>query len=145
MAKKIREARLQQGDRVLIGANILKVLSPDCVDEDLTVRDEKPLDSLTDPVQSANAKRTAGRMAGRIEEIPLPDLLQLLCTGKKTGVLSVAASRDAFIYLRKGRIVFCEVPGSISTDRIEEDTDNNSSTVLIGGSEARLPAMLKNY
>jgi uncharacterized repeat protein (TIGR01451 family) len=34
---------------------------------------------------------------------------------------------------------------TISTDRAEEDRSNNSSTVLIGGSEVRLPLTLRSY
>ena len=42
---------------------------------------------------------------GTIEEIPLPDLLQLLSTSKKNGVLVIRTDDDVGkIYMRKGNI-----------------------------------------
>ena len=51
-------------------------------------------------------------MSGNLEEIPLPDLMQLFGTSKKTGVLVLKTeSRIGRIYLREGRIYFCAVEG----------------------------------
>src|SRR6185295_8642838 len=54
---------------------------------------------------------SAGRpMTGSIEEIPLPDLIQLLSTSRKSGVLSVRSERGVGkIYLRKGQIYFASI------------------------------------
>ena len=44
-------------------------------------------------------------MSGSIEEVPLPDLLQLFGTSKKSGVLVIRTDDDVGrIYLRKGDI-----------------------------------------
>ena len=44
-------------------------------------------------------------MSGAIEEIPLPDLLQLLSTSKKSGILVIRTEDDVGkIYMRKGNI-----------------------------------------
>src|SRR5260370_4355904 len=54
----------------------------------------------------AHAAQSSGKtslMAGSIQEIPLPDLLQLFHTAKKTGVLIVKHSQEGKIYLRQGR------------------------------------------
>jgi hypothetical protein len=49
-------------------------------------------------------------MSGVIEEIPLPDLLQLLSTSRKSGVLSINSSGGVGkIYLRKGQIYFAAI------------------------------------
>jgi hypothetical protein len=52
-------------------------------------------------------------MSGILEEIPLPDLLQLFGTSRKAGVLVLrSAGREGRIYLNDGRIRFAEFDGS---------------------------------
>jgi hypothetical protein len=49
-------------------------------------------------------------MSGSIEEIPLPDLIQLLSTSRKSGVLSIRSDRGhGKIYLRKGQIYYASI------------------------------------
>src|SRR5262249_49226210 len=49
-------------------------------------------------------------MSGSIEEIPLPDLLQLLSTSRKSGVLSIRGEGGlGKIYLRKGQIYYASI------------------------------------
>jgi hypothetical protein len=51
-------------------------------------------------------------MTGSIEEIPLPDLLQLFGTSRKTGVLVVETAADVGrIYLDKGVLKYVRVEG----------------------------------
>ena len=59
----------------------------------------------------SSARQTQGRpMSGVIEEIPLPDLLQLLSTSRKSGVLTVNNGVSlGKIYLRKGAIYFATI------------------------------------
>ena len=55
-------------------------------------------------------------MSGSIEEIPLPDLLQLLSTSRKSGVLAVRSDGGVGkIYLRKGQIYFATIDERAST------------------------------
>jgi hypothetical protein len=58
-------------------------------------------------VQSQRQTRTA--MTGKLEEVPLPDLLQLFHTSKKNGVLVVTNEREAKIYLRQGKIYYAVI------------------------------------
>jgi hypothetical protein len=52
-------------------------------------------------------------MSGTIDEIPLPDLLQLLSTSKKSGVLEVQGAQGVGrIYLRKGQICYATIDDS---------------------------------
>jgi hypothetical protein len=52
-------------------------------------------------------------MSGSIEEIPLPDLLQLLSTSRKSGVLSIRGDSGlGKIYLRKGQIYYASIDDS---------------------------------
>jgi len=49
-------------------------------------------------------------MSGSIDEVPLPDLMQLFSTSKKSGVLVVRTDEgEGKIYLEKGQIVFSSV------------------------------------
>ena len=81
--EKIKRARLKEGDRVLIGTSILKVIAGE------GARDQT--DAKRDLENVAAARRTtqARTMSGSIEEVPLPDLLQLFATSKKNGVLVI--------------------------------------------------------
>lgn len=102
--EKIKRARLKEGDRVLIGTSILKVIASEGQREG----GEKPsLESV------AAQKRTSQTrtMSGAIEEVPLPDLLQLFATSKKNGVLVIRTENDDIgkIYLRKGNVYYATI------------------------------------
>src|SRR5215207_3140479 len=95
--EKIKRARLKEGDRVLIGTSILKVIAGE------GARDST--DAKRDLENVAAARRTtqARTMSGSIEEVPLPDLLQLFATSKKSGVLVIRTETDDVgkIFMRK--------------------------------------------
>ncbi len=98
--EKIKRARLKEGDRILIGTSILKVIAGDGSPESTT-------DAKRDLENVAQQRRTsqARTMSGAIEEIPLPDLLQLLSTSKKNGILVIRTEDDVGkIFMRKGNI-----------------------------------------
>jgi pSer/pThr/pTyr-binding forkhead associated (FHA) protein len=90
--ERIVKGWLKEGDRVLIGSNILKVISvsdeaagasaPHTRRADSTVA-QRPMP----PRRGSDAGES--RMRGSLEEIPLPDLLQLFGTSRKSGVLVV--------------------------------------------------------
>src|ERR1700730_15399378 len=69
--EKIKRARLKEGGRVLIGTSILKLISADAPRDGLDANRELETAAL--------ARRTSQQrmMSGSIEEVPLPDLLQL--------------------------------------------------------------------
>jgi hypothetical protein len=99
--EKIKRARLKEGDRVLIGTSILKLIAGDAPREGMDAKRE--LESV------AQARRTSQQrtMSGSIEEVPLPDLLQLFGTSKKSGVLVIRTEDDVGrIYLKKGIIAY---------------------------------------
>ncbi len=99
--EKIKRARLKEGDRVLIGTSILKVISGDAPREGLDAKRE--LENV------AQARRTSQQrtMSGSIDEVPLPDLLQLFGTSKKSGVLVIRTDDDTGrIFLKKGSIAY---------------------------------------
>src|SRR5215470_10976301 len=88
--EKVKKMRLKEGDRILIGTSIIKLVAMDA---------------------SQAQSTAAGRpMSGSVEEIPLPDLLQLLSTSKKSGVLTVRSNYGiGKIYLRKGQIYYASL------------------------------------
>ena len=99
--EKIKRARLKEGDRVLIGTSILKLIAGDAPRDGMDAKRE--LENV------AQARRTSQQrtMSGSIEEVPLPDLMQLFGTSKKTGVLVIRTEDDVGrIYLKKGNISF---------------------------------------
>jgi len=141
--EKVKRIRLRDGDRVLIGTSIIKLikrnesgydestgdiqidvtdLNVDSLDDEF---DEVRLDGETS-ISSSTAKAdrayrdgnlTTRSMYGSIKEIPLPDLIQLLTTSKKNGILEVES--DAFvgrIYLREGQIYFAAINDKTDVD-----------------------------
>ncbi|MFO0759122.1 MAG: DUF4388 domain-containing protein [Byssovorax sp.] len=98
--EKIRRAPLKEGDRVLIGTSILKVVSTD----------PSAPPRRREDLQAAGMRGTTKTMTGAIDEIPLPDLLQLFGSSKKSGVLVVRSEDDVGkIYLRKGIVTFASI------------------------------------
>jgi pSer/pThr/pTyr-binding forkhead associated (FHA) protein len=103
--EKIKRARLKEGDRVLIGTSILKVIAGDATSP--AARDEAQVKQNLENVAAARRTSQARTMSGSIEEVPLPDLLQLFGTSKKSGVLVVRTDDDVGkIFMRKGLIYF---------------------------------------
>ncbi|MBN2725561.1 MAG: DUF4388 domain-containing protein [Deltaproteobacteria bacterium] len=97
---------LKEGDRVLIGTSVLKLVSVEDSVVDLT-EDA----NAQDETDSKRATMSITRhMSGSIDEIPLPDLLQLLSTSRKSGVLTVFSNdMEGRIYLREGKVYYCTI------------------------------------
>jgi pSer/pThr/pTyr-binding forkhead associated (FHA) protein len=100
-------ATLHEGDRILVGTSIIKVVAVEGMIAQQSEAEARR--KLEAGAQSRQA--TQGRpMSGVIEEIPLPDLLQLLSTSRKSGVLSINNGVSVGkIYLRKGQIYFATI------------------------------------
>jgi pSer/pThr/pTyr-binding forkhead associated (FHA) protein len=108
--ERIVKGWLKEGDRVLIGSNILKVIA--MAPEDSTAGVRKAADTAV-PKPAPPRRSTEGgesRMRGSLEEIPLPDLLQLFGTSRKSGVLVVEAGQEGGrIFLDQGLIHYVTV------------------------------------
>jgi pSer/pThr/pTyr-binding forkhead associated (FHA) protein len=103
--EKVRKADLKDGDRILIGTSIIKIIFVDGENTSHLTETE----ARSKMAVAANKRQSAApkSMAGSIEEIPLPDLLQLLSTSRKSGVLVIHSDRHAGkIFFRKGQIYF---------------------------------------
>jgi hypothetical protein len=105
--EKIKQARLKEGDRVLIGTSILKLVAQGNAPQ---MDDQQVKKKLEEAAAAAAARQTrSSSMTGKIEEVPLPDLLQLFGTSKKNGVLFVKDVHEGRIYLRQGRIYYASI------------------------------------
>ncbi len=106
--EKVKQATLKEGDRILIGTSILKLILQGAgageVDDAVA---KQRLEEVA--VQAARTSTKASSMTGKIEEIPLPDLLQLFHTSKKNGVLVVGNQQEGKIYLRQGRVYYAVI------------------------------------
>jgi hypothetical protein len=91
--QKVRRARLAPGDRILVGASLLKLAVAQ--------------DGAAAPPPLPKETRKPAAMQGRLEEVPLPDLLQLLASSRKGGVLVLGGGAEARIWLEDGRVVGC--------------------------------------
>jgi len=104
--EKVRKADLKDGDRILIGTSIIKIVY---VDGEATssISENEARNKMA---VAANKKAAPKSMAGSIEEIPLPDLLQLLSTSRKSGVLVVRSDQHlGRLFFRKGQIYFANL------------------------------------
>jgi pSer/pThr/pTyr-binding forkhead associated (FHA) protein len=110
--EKVQQGTLREGDRVLIGTNILKVVA---AAQDAAARANlkaMAVGRVTAKQSQSRSSEEAPRMSGNLEEIPLPDLLQLFGTSRKAGVLVLRSNaREGRIYLNDGRIRFAEFEG----------------------------------
>ncbi len=106
--EKVKQARLKEGDRILIGTSILKLIhqGADAANVDESMAKQKLEEAAA--AQAARSTKTSS-MTGKIEEIPLPDLLQLFHTSKKNGVLVISNEREGKIYLRQGRVYYAVI------------------------------------
>lgn len=106
--EKIKRARLHEGDRVLIGTSIIKLVASE-------------VGATPDPSRSNLEDVAAGRrssqvrtVSGSIAEIPLPDLMQLFSASKKSGVLVVRTEREVGkIFFDGGQVVYASIDDDV--------------------------------
>ncbi|HEU4383828.1 MAG TPA: FHA domain-containing protein [Anaeromyxobacteraceae bacterium] len=107
--QRVKKARLAEGDRILIGGSLLKLVAVDAETggrSDAQVREE-----LAEAARRASAT-DASAIRGRIDEVPLPDVAQLLGSARKTGVLRLRQEESrAEVHFREGRVVACALEG----------------------------------
>ena len=109
--EKIRKIELKDGDRILIGTSIVKLVYVDGENTNSLSETE----ARSRMAVTANRRPPTKSMSGSIEEIPLPDLLQLLSTSRKSGVLVLRADGGVGkLYLRKGQIYFASIDDSFN-------------------------------
>lgn len=138
--EKITKTKLKENDRILIGTSIIKLVYEDGDASNLSssgstlpppmantsipsMTDSRQIPSLT----TSGARRVAqgghtahgtqsGVLSGIIDQLPLPDLLQLFGSSKKTGGLFITTpgGTEGCIYLREGRVYGAVINGDYS-------------------------------
>jgi hypothetical protein len=100
--EKIKRAKLNEGDRILVGTSIIKLVAADPASTGASLQKME--------AQARTRSTQARTMSGSIDEVPLPDLMQLFSTSKKSGVLVVRTDdAEGKLYLEKGAFVFGSV------------------------------------
>ena len=110
--EKIRRSDLKRNDRILIGTSILKVIDA----QEMTIDGDAASDkhSIKEMLEElANRAPQATTMSGDLEEVPLPDLLQLFATNKKSGVLTISGAHRGKIYIKQGQIQSAVIGGEV--------------------------------
>ena len=133
--EKVKTSRLKEGDRILVGTSILKLVKAGANAVELSDAQVKQNLEQVAVVQSQRQTKTA--MTGKIEEVPLPDLLQLFHTSKKNGVLVVTNEQEARIYLRQGKVYYAVI--NDNHDLGPQKSFNRIITWEIGEFELRPP------
>lgn len=110
--EKIRRAMLAHNDRVLIGTSILKIIAPEEMSaEGQEFSEAKSFKEMLSDVVHRAPRATS--MSGDLEEVPLPDLLQLFGANKKSGVLTIFGAHRGKVYIRQGQILTAVVSGEV--------------------------------
>jgi hypothetical protein len=112
--EKIKRARLTEGDRILIGTSIIKLVATD--------RPQDMQEAKAQLEEAAAGKRTSQvrTMTGSIAEVPLPDLLQLFAASKKSGVLRIRTDQDTGkIFLNTGKVHFATINDNFDVSPIK--------------------------
>jgi|ERR1041384_5445597 pSer/pThr/pTyr-binding forkhead associated (FHA) protein len=97
--QKVTTVELKKGDEIVIGSSTLKLVAFS--------------ETLPGTVHEPKAGQPRAFMTGSIEEIKLPDLLQLLSNSAKSGVLTIRS--DPFvgkILLRDGKVYYASLEGN---------------------------------
>lgn len=106
--ERVQKASLAEGDRLLIGTSILKLVSV----EDSPPGSRRNLQKVAFGKETIRQSGgTAARMTGNLEEIPLPDLMQLFGTSRKDGTLVIHSAQVGRLHLRKGELVDAGIDG----------------------------------
>jgi len=106
--ERVERMQLTDGDRVLIGTSIIKLVTTDGPPAP-TAQPRKKLEEV------AAGRRTnqVRSMSGAIDEVPLPDLLQLFGPSRKTAMLVIKTDTDTGkVFLERGSIVWAAINDS---------------------------------
>lgn len=109
--ERVQVAELREGDRILIGTSILKVVADSAPGTDSHSKAKTLIATgrrgARHRTGSSPSSDEPPRMTGHLEEVPLPDLLQLFSTSRKSGVLVLHnEGRVGRVMLDEGRIHF---------------------------------------
>ncbi len=106
--ERIRRQALQFDDRILIGTSIARIIAGKDITLETDLVNDAP--ALKEMMADMNTQvLDNASMSGTLEEVPLPDLLQLFCSNKKSGILTLEHKQKGRIYLKEGNILHAEI------------------------------------
>ena len=109
--QQVTTVELKLGDEILIGSSTLKLSS---FSETRVINPPRAKSGQPQPLR-AGATQRSSFMSGSIEEIKLPDLVQLLSDSRKGGVLSIHFGQTTGrIHLRNGQIYYASIEGNFA-------------------------------
>ncbi len=121
--EKVSQKQLKEGDRILIGTSIIKLVAaseatggpeipqPSPPSRDSAYDTYQPMNTQKFPARAPSRATMTTSISGLLEEVPLSDLLQLFSTSRKTGILVLESDRNGQIFLREGRVFYAKVEG----------------------------------
>ena len=111
--EKIRRHELSVGDRVLLGTSIIRVIDADEMTIDESIReDADAVRRVMHEISEKNAESIT--MTGSLSEVPLPDLLQLFASNRRSGVLGITGDKNGKLFLNEGQVEFAVIEGQES-------------------------------
>lgn len=106
--ERIRRQQLNPDDRILIGTSIARIITGSDITLDPSVVHD-PI-ALKEMMADMNTRvDDSVSMSGTLEEVPLPDLLQLFCSNKKSGIVILKNKTTGKIFLKDGDILHAEI------------------------------------
>ena len=125
--EKITKVRLKEGDRILVGTSIIKLVFEESASYDRRsdsgqamfnkhggsgVGQQQRAQRSVPPTHHTQAGASLGVLSGMIDQVPLPDLLQLFGSSKKSGCLIINSNdAEGRVYLKEGRVYAAVVDG----------------------------------
>jgi hypothetical protein len=95
--QRIKKVKLAVGDRVLVGSSLMKLVPA-------------PAGARATPPVFVTKTRAQAALQGKIEEVPLPDLVQLIASSRKSGVLLLKHDEEECrIDMREGKLAGCSL------------------------------------
>ncbi|MBT6176488.1 MAG: DUF4388 domain-containing protein [Deltaproteobacteria bacterium] len=108
--EKIRRHDVTLGDRLLLGTSIIRVIEASDMTIDEAIRDDA--DAVRQMMSEISEKNVESiTMTGSLAEVPLPDLLQLFASNRRSGVLGISGDHNGKLYLNEGQVEFALIEG----------------------------------
>jgi hypothetical protein len=109
--KKVTRAPIKLGDRVLVGTNILKLIGANEMAAGPSTSKEKAKAQMEG---IAAAAPQSASMSGELEDVPLPDLLQLFASNQKSGTLTVSGAFRGKLLIKGGQLITAVIAGELT-------------------------------
>jgi len=114
--ERIKKRVLKEGDRILIGTSMMKLvvikkersIAPTIEEQITEVRRDTAISKEITATESSS-QRVRG-MVGSLSDVPLMDLLQLFSNNRKTGLLLLKKrEEEGTVYIKEGNIIFANL------------------------------------